>query len=91
MFCFAVKRIPTETTIHTHTGKKEYDDGWARPSSEDKRYFGTYTPNKAFYVSGYDGIIYKGAVPKDYKNQYIPIYKVSTLRNLLNGKYKLKR
>lgn len=48
MFCFAVKRIPTETTIHTHPGKKEYDDGWARPSSEDKRYFGTYTPNKAF-------------------------------------------
>lgn len=30
-------------------------------------------------------------VPKDYKNQYIPIYKVSTLKNLLNGKYKLKR
>ena len=85
------KKIPTETTIHTHPGKKEYDDGWARPSSEDKRYFGTYTPNKAFHVLGYDGIIYKGTIPKDYKNQYIPIYKVSTLKNLLNGKDKLKR
>ena len=46
---------------------------------------------KLFMFWGYDGIIYKGTVPKDYKNQYIPIYKVSTLKNLLNGKYKLKR